>query len=190
MLNQLLIFLLEALFGLFSLTLLLRFYVQFLRIPHHSPLSQFLMVATDFIVRPARRVIPELWGKDLATLLLAWLIQSFLLAGTQAIQGLDFHSTIRTTVIEFGLLGLIEITRTALHIILVAVIIQIALSWLNPRHPAGALIDSFTQHLLKIFRKRIPRIGNVDLSSLFILFIIQLLLLFLTNIQRGFSGLF
>ena len=58
MLNQMLIFLLDTLLGLFSLALLLRFYMQLLRAPYRYPLSQFLIAVTDFLVKPARRIIP------------------------------------------------------------------------------------------------------------------------------------
>ena len=52
MLNQMLIFLLDTLLGLFSLALLLRFYMQLLRAPYRNPLSQFLIQVTDFMVKP------------------------------------------------------------------------------------------------------------------------------------------
>ena len=60
MLNQILIFLLDTLLGLFSLALLLRFFMQLLRAPYRNPLAQFLIALTDFIVRPSRRMIPSL----------------------------------------------------------------------------------------------------------------------------------
>ena len=75
MLTQALQFLLEVFVGLFALALLLRFFLQWLRAPVRNPLSYFLGALTDWIVVPARRVIPGLWGLDLATLLLAWLME-------------------------------------------------------------------------------------------------------------------
>ena len=47
---------------LVRLALLLRFFLQLVRAPARNPLSQFLAALTDFIVRPARRVIPGLVG--------------------------------------------------------------------------------------------------------------------------------
>src|SRR5258705_10412794 len=85
--NQALIFLLETFLGLFSLALLTRFYLQAVRAPARNPLSQFLAALTDFIVRPARRVIPGLWGYDLSTLLLAWLVGLGLVGGGLALKG-------------------------------------------------------------------------------------------------------
>ena len=75
MLVNALIFLVRTVFGLLTIALLLRFYLQWARVAYRNPLSQFLSALTDFIVHPARRVIPGLWGLDLATLLAAWLVQ-------------------------------------------------------------------------------------------------------------------
>ena len=75
MLSNALIFLVNTVFGLVVVALLLRFYLQWARASYRNPLSEFLQALTDFMVRPARRLIPGLWGLDLATLALAWLIQ-------------------------------------------------------------------------------------------------------------------
>jgi YggT family protein len=36
--------------------LLLRFYLQWLRVPHGNPLTQFVVTLTNFAVRPLRRL--------------------------------------------------------------------------------------------------------------------------------------
>lgn len=190
MLSQILIFLLDTLLGLFSLALLLRFFMQLLRAPYRNPLSQFLVALTDFVVRPARRVIPGFRGMDLSTLLLAWLTQCILLTGVHVLQGYNFGSTIGIAVMGLALMALIEIIKMSLYIILVAVIMQAVLSWFNPHTPLAPMLDSFTRPFLGIFRRRIPPIGNVDLSPLFVLVTIQLLLFVVTGLQREISRLF
>lgn len=190
MFNQALIFLLDTLLGFFSLALLLRFYLQLLRVPFRNPLSQFLAAVSDFIVRPVRRLIPGLWGMDLATLLLAWLAQLILLAGIYALKGYNFSSVAGIAVAALGLLALVEIIKLTLYIILVAVIVQALLSWFNPHSPAAPLLDGFTRPFLGVFRKRIPPVGNVDLSPLFVLIVIQLLLLMTAGLQQEISRLF
>ena len=75
MLGNALIFIAQVVFSLLTLTLLLRFYLQWVRAPYRNPLADFVNALTDFMVRPARRVLPGLWGIDLPTLLLAWLMQ-------------------------------------------------------------------------------------------------------------------
>ncbi len=190
MLSQILIFLLDTVLGLFSLALLLRFFMQLLRAPYRNPLSPFLVAITDFIVRPARRVIPGFSGMDLSTLFLAWLTQCVLLTGVHVLQGYTFSSTIGVAIIGLALLALIEITKISLYIVLVAVIMQAVLSWFNPHTPLAPLLDSFTRPFLGIFRRRIPPIGNVDLSPLFVLVTIQLLLFVVTGLQREISRMF
>lgn len=190
MLNQILIFLLDTLLGLFSLALLLRFYMQLLRAPYRNPLAQFLIALTDFIVRPARRLTPGLRGVDLSTLLLAWLAECILLAATYALKGYDFSSAMGAASAGLGLLALVEIVKTTLYIVLVAVIMQAILSWLNSHSPLAPLLDSFTRPFLGVFRRRIPPIANVDLSPLFVLVLIQLLLMVVTGLQREISLLF
>lgn len=190
MLNQILIFLLDTLLGLFSLALLLRFYMQLLRAPYRNPLSQFLVALTDFMVRPARRVIPGYSGMDLSTLLLAWLAQCILLTGVLMLQGYEFRSTVGIAITGLALLGLIEIIKMTLYIILVAIIMQAVLSWFNPHTPFAPTLDSFTRPFLGVIRRRIPPIGNVDLSPLFVLVIIQLLLFVVAGAGKEISLLF
>ncbi len=187
--NQILIFLLDTLLGLFSLALLLRFYFQLLRIPFYNPVSQFLIAVTDFIVRPTRRFIPGLGGIDLSTLILAWLLESVIVISVYLVQGYDFESNIIAAMGVMGLLGIIEIIKTTLYIILVTIILQAILSWVNPHSPMTPLLENFTRPFLDIFRKRIPPIANVDLSPLFVLIIIQLLLMVVTGVHLEITAI-
>jgi len=190
MLNQMLIFLLDTLLGLFSLALLLRFYMQLMRAPYRNPLSQFLISLTDFIVRPARRIIPSFKGMDVPTLLLAWLTQFALLTGVYMLQGYNFSSTIGIATAGLGLLAIVEIIKTTLYIVMGAVIMQAVLSWFSPYSPIAPLLDSFTRPFLGVIRRRIPPIGNVDLSPLFVLVVIQLLLFVVARVGGEISRLF
>lgn len=187
--NQILIFLLDTLLGLFSLALLLRFYFQLLRIPFYNPVSQFLIAVTDFIVRPTRRFIPGLGGIDLSTLILAWLLESVIVISVYLVQGYDFESNIIAAMGVMGLLGIIEIIKATLYIILVTIILQAILSWVNPHSPMTPLLENFTRPFLDIFRKRIPPIANVDLSPLFVLIIIQLLLMVVTGVHLEITAI-
>ena len=51
------------------------------------------------------------------------------------------------------------------------------LSWINPGSPIAPLLDAMTRPFLRMFRRRIPPIGNVDLSPLFLMVACQLLLM-------------
>jgi YggT family protein len=74
MIAQALAFLVDTLGTLLIVALLLRFWLQAARAPFNNPLSALLASVTNWGVKPLRRVIPGLWGLDLATLVLAWLV--------------------------------------------------------------------------------------------------------------------
>lgn len=177
MLTGALIYLVQTVFGLFIVALLLRFYLQWARAPIRNPLSDFLHALTDFMVRPARRLIPGLWGLDLATLLLAWLLQFIELVVVLQIQGLDLAQRTGPTLAMTFLLALVLLLKTGLYIVMAAVIVQVVLSWIGPHGPLMPLLNGMTRPVLRPFQRRIPPIGNVDLSPLFALVVIQLLLM-------------
>jgi YggT family protein len=172
-----LIFLVNTVFGLFVVTLLLRFYLQWVRASHRNPLSLFLQALTDFMVRPARRAIPGLWGLDLATLILAWLVQLLELAIVLQIQGSGFGPTVGAALLMVALLALVLLIKIFLYIIMVAVFAQVICSWFSLSGPMIPVLNSMTRPFLRPFQRRIPPIGNVDLSPLFLLVAIQLLLM-------------
>lgn len=175
--NQALIFLLETFLGLFSLALLLRFYLQAARAPARNPLSQFLAALTDFVVRPTRRVIPGLWGYDLSTLLLAWLTELLLVGGVAALKGYQVGPGVGAAGIGLMLLAALNLLRQFIYILMVAVFAQAVLSFVAPRGPATSVLASLTRPFLGIFQRRIPPVGGVDLSPLFVLVICQVLLM-------------
>jgi len=177
LLSGALIFLIGTVFGLFVVALLLRFYLQWARAPHRNPLSEFLHALTDFMVRPARRLIPGLWGLDLATLALAWILQLMEIFIVIQFRGYDAGPDLGMTFAALALLALVAIIRIGLYIVMTAVIVQVVLSWLGPYSPLMPLVNSMTRPFLRVFQKRIPPVGNVDLSPLFLLVVIQLLLM-------------
>jgi YggT family protein len=177
LLSNALIFLIQTAFGLFVVALLLRFYMQWVRAPYRNPLSEFLQALTDFIVRPARRGVPGLWGLDLATLVLAWLIQLAEIVIVTQLRGLDPGPDAGVAFAWLVLLALVVLVKTGLYMLLVIIILQVVLSWLAPNSPVMPLLNSLTRPVLRGFQRRIPPIGNVDLSPLIALVVIQLLLM-------------
>ena len=175
--NQALIFLLETFLGLFSLALLLRFYLQAVRAPARNPLSQFLAALTDFMVLPVRRFVPGLWGFDMSTLLLAWVVEVLLIVSIRATSGFEMGPTVGTAIAGLILLAVVNLLKRFLYILMVAVIAQAVLSWVNPRSPAMSVLVSLTRPFLRPFQRRIPPVGGVDLSPLLVLVLCQLLLL-------------
>ena len=184
--DQIAFFLIDTILGLFSMVLLLRFYLQLFRVPAHNQLSKFLFAATDFIVRPARRVIPGWKGMDLSTLVLAWVVECIIVTSFYMLQGFNVADSIGV----IALLGVFELLKMTLYIMLIMIIVQAVLSWINPQSPLAPMLSSFTQPILGVFRRRIPTIANVDLSPLFALIVIQLLLMVVTGMQMEARAMF
>ena len=114
----------------------------------------------------ARRVIPGLWGMDLATFVLAWFTEVVLLFILIALRGADLRTTLASLIVGACLLAAIKIIKMSIYILMVAVIIQAILSWVNPYSPVMPLINSLTLPFLRPLQKRVPTVANVDLSPL------------------------
>jgi YggT family protein len=170
-------FLAETVIGLFSLALLLRFFLQLARAPYHNPVSQFLCALTNFMVVPARRVVPGLWGVDLAALVLAWFTEVVLLLTLLALGGMELRSALGTVIFATCMLAAVKIIKMSIYIVMVAVIMQAILSWVNPYSPVMPLLNSLTLPFLRPLQKRVPTIANVDLSPLVLIIALQLMLL-------------
>ena len=75
MIEQVIRYVLDVVFGLFTYALLLRFAMQLLRAPFRNPLGQAVIALTDWIVKPLRRVVPGWKGIDWASLLALFVFQ-------------------------------------------------------------------------------------------------------------------
>ena len=172
-----LIFLVNTVLGLFTVALLLRFHLQWVRAAYRNPLSEFLNALTNFIVLPARRVVPGLWGLDFATLAIAWLAQCLEMLIVILLKGTSLGPSAGTALAGIGLLAVVHLIKLALYIVIVVVLIQALMSWINPYSPLTPLLNSMSRPFLKGFQKTIPPIGNVDLSPLIVIIVCQLLLM-------------
>ena len=177
MLANALIFVAQVAFGLLTLALLLRFYLQWVRAPYRNPLADFVNALTDFMVRPARRVVPGMWGLDLPTLLLAWLMQLLEWLVVLQVRGYRFGAEVGLAIIGVAALAVLAVVKMLIYIVLAATLLQALLSWVNPGSPVAPLLDAMTRPFLRLFRRRIPPVGNVDLSPLLLLVVCQLLLM-------------
>jgi YggT family protein len=184
------VLLVTAVTGFFVITLLLRFLLQMMRVPFRNPLGEFIIATTNWLVLPARRVIPSFMGLDLATLLLAWLVQLLGLALYYMLLGRDLSSA---PGIAFGILAglaLLDLVRDAVYILVFVVIVQAVLSWVSPYSPVAPLFDAMTRPFLRPIRKIVPLLGNVDLSPLVLIILLQVALIPLAHLRGMVAGLF
>ena len=70
-----LIYLIQTLLSLYLIAMLLRFLLQLVRADFYNPISQFIVKVTNPLVVPVRKLIPGYAGLDIASLVLALLLQ-------------------------------------------------------------------------------------------------------------------
>jgi len=184
MLNQIAHLLIQTAFGLLVYTLLLRFYMQWLRVPFRNPIGQFVTALTDWIVRPARRVIPGLFGVDLSSILIAWLAEALMLVLLYWLRGFSFAGAPGIAAGVLFTLAAMELVRASLYLLSGVIMVQVAISWVNPHAPLAPVFYALTRPFYAVFRRFIPPIGNIDLSPLFVLLIAQILLILLDSLMR------
>ena len=155
-------FLVQVTFGFYVLVVVLRFLLQVLRADFYNPLSQFVVKLTTPVLRPLRRVIPGLWGLDVASIALAWVLAAIELGLLAAILGASFPALAPLAWAVPELLALV------LNIFLFAVIAQALLSWVNPDpySPASVVLRDLTRPVLQPLRRLIPPLGGFDLTPM------------------------
>jgi YggT family protein len=183
MLGQIALFLVDTVVTFFVYLLLVRFHFQWLRVPFRNPIGQFVVALTNWAVLPARRVVPGLGGLDLATLGLAWLAQLLGLWALFAIAGGE------PTAAALLAVAAVDLVRYSLYILVFAVIVHVAILWINPHAPAEPLLDMVTRPFLKPLRRYVPPVANVDLTPMVLILILYVLLIPLSYLRMAAAAL-
>jgi YggT family protein len=170
--------------------LLARFHFQWLRVSFRNPVGEFVIAATDWIVRPARRVIPPLAGLDLATLLAALLVQALALYLLGAVAGGGLGSEPGRVVAVLVAGAAFDLLRFSLYILVFAVVMVVVFSWVNPHAPMAPLFDAIARPFLRPLRRVLPLLGRFDLSPLVLLVLLQIALILLAHLRAAAGGLF
>jgi YggT family protein len=187
MLAQALQFLLDTLVQPFAAILLLRFHLQWLRAPLRNPVGEFVMVFTDFVVLRTRRFIASAWGYDTATLLLAAIVEGFYVTANLGVQGYPF-----TGLPLIGLLAwtVVKLLKMSIYLLIGSLFVEAILSWVNPHTPLAPVLNAINRPFLSPLRRRLPNIGNLDLSVLALFILCQLILIVpVTWLERLAVGL-
>ena len=184
MLAQIILFILDTVCGFLTLTLLVRFAMQWARTPFRNPLGQFIVAVTDWMVRPVRKLIPGLFGLDMASLLLAWLWQVVYQGIALGLSGVLFAVS-AAPVLVVALLALLEVAKISLYLVMGAVIVSAVFSWVNPHAPLADVFNTLTRPLLRPFRRLIPPVGGVDLSPLALLLVLQIALFVVAGLRNS-----
>ncbi|EZH76692.1 YggT family protein [Ectopseudomonas composti] len=182
-----LIYIIQTLGSLYLLIVLLRFILQLVRADFYNPLSQFIVKATQPLVTPLRRIIPGFAGLDLASLILAILVQLLLMIVTLTLMGYNVGGFI----LQLLVWSMIGVTSLFLKVFFFALIISVILSWVAPGsyNPGAQLVNQICEPLLAPFRKLLPNLGGLDISPIFAFITINLIDRFVIGGLAASTGL-
>ena len=182
-----LIYIIQTLGSLYLLIVLLRFILQLVRADFYNPLSQFIVKATQPLVTPLRRIIPGFAGLDLASLVLAILVQLLLMVVTLTLMGYNVGGFIAQLLVW----SVIGVTSLFLKVFFFALIISVILSWVAPGsyNPGAQLVNQICEPLLAPFRKLLPNLGGLDISPIFAFITINLIDRFVIGALAASTGL-
>jgi YggT family protein len=170
-----LMLIINTLFDLYILLVLLRFLLQMLRADFYNPVSQFIVRLTTPPLRLLRRFIPSIGGQDTASVVLCLLLiyAKFIVMRALSVPAVHIGGVIAPigSVSLAGLLviSIADLLALVLTVFLVAIIIQVIISWVSPGHynPVIGLVNRIANLVLKPIRKFIPPLGGIDLTPLF-----------------------
>ncbi|WP_375741059.1 YggT family protein [Pseudomonas boanensis] len=172
-LNTAAIYVIQTLGSLYLLIVLLRFILQLVRADFYNPLSQFVVRATKPLLNPLRKIIPGLGGLDLASLVLAILVQLLLMIITLTLMGYGVGGYL----LQLLIWSIIGITSLFLKVFFFALIVSVILSWVAPGsyNPGAQLVNQICEPLLMPFRRFLPNLGGLDISPIFAFIALKLL---------------
>jgi YggT family protein len=147
--------------------LLLRFWMQVVRVRPPLSLGQFVFQLSDWLVKPLRKILPGVGGYDWASLLGAFLVVLLSIVASVGV------TTGFAPEFIFWM-ALLRFLSWILYGFMALLIVEAVFSWVNPHAPIAPFIRTLTEPLLNPLRKVIPLIGNVDLSPLVALILLQI----------------
>lgn len=185
--TEALIYIIQTLGSLYLLIVLLRFILQLVRADFYNPLSQFILKATQPLLKPLRRVIPGLGGLDLASLALAILVQLLLMVVTLSLMGYNALGFIPQLLVW----SVIGVTSLFLKVFFFALIASVILSWVaqGSHNPGAQLVNQLCEPLLTPFRKLLPNLGGLDISPIFAFIALNLLDRFVIGNLAAMTGM-
>lgn len=167
MLHSIFTLIVDTIAGVLGGVLLLRFWVQVVRVRPPASIGQFTFQLTDWLVLPLRRLLPGVGGYDWASLISAILVIilsisiNLLIMSRLSLQFLLLFSLLRLFEwVFYGFMGLI--------------IIEAIFSWVNPHAPLAPFIRALSDPLMRPLRRIVPLIGNIDLTPLVALVLLRI----------------
>lgn len=180
--NEILAYLIQTALSLYLLVMLLRFLFHFAKADFYNPITQFVVRATNPLVRPARRLFPAMGRFDGAALVLALLLQALAIVLLLLIHGAGLVSP--TRILAWSVIGVLGLL---VNIYFFALLAMIIISWVAPtsRHPALLLLWQITEPVMAPVRRLLPPLGGLDFSPILLFILINVVQIGLRHVAAG-----
>ena len=177
-LSDAVLYLINTIFSLYILLVALRFLLQMVRADARSPVSQFLLAATNPPLRPLRRIIPGYAGVDWSCIILMLALQAIELFLVSLI-GFGVFLALPGLI----LLSAAELLKLIIYIFMFVIFVQVILSWISPRtyNSVTALVYQLSEPLLQPARRLLPATHGMDFSPILVFILLQLSLMLLVR---------
>lgn len=170
-----LLFLINTIFDLYLFVLVIRIVLVYVRANYFDSITQFIVKLTDFLVKPLRRVIPNVRNIELSSIVLALIIEMIKFI---CISMLTFGMP---TIVGLFVLAIGDLLKLFLQTFFYAIILQVILSWVQPQSLGNRLLIQFTSPLMYPLQRIIPPISGIDISPLIAIILLQLVLILIAN---------
>jgi YggT family protein len=168
-----LIYLVDTLLSLALFVVLARLLLQWARADFRNPIAQAIVKITNPLILPLRRVLPPVGKVDTASVVAVLLVEIIRRGILFALTGFGTPS------IEVWIMTIaVELVQALLNTYFYAILLYALLSLVAPGgySPLQSLLASLCEPILRPFRRLIPPIAGIDLSPLWAMIAIQVIL--------------
>lgn len=151
---------------------MVRFLLQLVRADFYNPLSQFIVKATNPLLLPLRKVVPGFFGIDIASVVLAFILQIITLQLLAIVISGSAAPWVAAIVHSA-----FELVSLVLNIYLFSFIVLVIISWVAPHNdnPVVSILNSITEPVLRPIRNLLPPMGGLDFSIMIAILLIYIL---------------
>lgn len=175
-LRSTLIFLISTLFDIYLFILIIRVILVYVESDYYNPVTQFIVKATSFIIKPLRHYIPDYHRIELASVALILVLEliKFLII---SILSFGFpNNIIGLIIIVFG-----DTIKLTIETFFYTILLQAILSWIQPGGSINRDLERLTSPILRPLQRFIPPISGLDITPLIALVILQLIIILFVN---------
>jgi len=170
-----LVFILNTVLGIYTAAVILRFLMQQVRADFYNPLAQAVMKVTNPLLLPLRRAIRP-WNRiDLASLVLAVLLQLF---NVVLVTWLANRTSYQLNYSPGFLLmwTALKLIYILVNLYFFTILVEALGSWFaQGRSPVDGLLRPVNAPLLRPVRRVLPPLSGLDFSPLVVLLLLQVI---------------